>query len=70
MSLMASKLHGVCKRKWNSEHPLILMACIFCLKHRCIKAKEIKKRIAMPLDLWNQGKFDTLIQDIHHHLTC
>ncbi len=28
------------------------------------KAKEIKKCIAMRLDLWHQGKFDALIQDI------
>ena len=64
MSLMASELRGVRERKWNSERPLILMACILRRKHGCVKAKEIKKRIATRLDLWHQGKFDALIQDI------
>jgi hypothetical protein len=40
------------------------MACILRRKHGCIKVNEIKKRIAMQLDLWHQGKFDALIQDI------
>ena len=39
-------------------------ACILNCKHRCIKAKEIKKHITMYLDLWHQGKYDTMIQDI------
>ena len=40
------------------------MACILRRKHGCVKAKEIKKCIVMCLDLWRQGKFDALIQDI------
>ena len=64
VSLMASELRGVRERKWNSERPLILMACILRRKHGCVKANEIKKRVAMRLDLWRQGKFDALIQDI------
>jgi hypothetical protein len=61
---MTSELQGICKRKWNSERPLILMACILRCKHGCIKAKEIKKRIATHIDLWHQGKYDALIHDI------
>ena len=64
MSLMASELRGVHECKWNSERPLILMACILCNKHGCVKANKIKTRIVMRLDLWHQGKFDALIQDI------
>ena len=47
VSLMASKLRGVRERKWNSERPLILMACILCHKHGYVKAKEIKHRHAL-----------------------
>ena len=64
MSLMASELRGRCECKWNSEHPLILMACILRRKHFCIKSNEIKKRVAMQLNLWHQGKCEGLIQDI------
>ena len=64
MSLMASELRGVRECKWNSERPLILVACILCRKHRCVKAKEIKKRIATRINLWRQGKYDALIHAI------
>ena len=61
---MAFKLQGVRKHKWNSERPLILIPCILHCKHGCIKAKEIKNRVAMRLNLWRQEKYDALIQDI------
>ena len=54
VSLMASELQGVRERKWNSERPLILMACILCRKHGCVKANEINRCIAMGLNLWRQ----------------
>ena len=40
------------------------MACILCRKHGCVKAMEIKKCIVTCLNLWYQGKYDALIQDI------
>ena len=40
------------------------MACILRRKHGCVNANEIKKHIATCLDLWHQGKYDALIQDI------
>ena len=40
------------------------MAYILRRKHGCVKAKEIKKCIATGLNLWHQGKYDALIQDI------
>ena len=64
MSLMVSKLRGICKCKLNSERPLILMACILCRKHGCVKAKEVKKCIATCINLCHQGKYDALIQDV------
>jgi len=64
VSLMAYELCGVRERKWNSERPLILLACILRRKHGCVKAKEIKKRITTCIDLWRQGKYDALIHDI------
>ena len=52
----------------SNRHTFILgikrLSCILHHKHRCVKAKEIKKHIATCLNLWRQGKFDALIQDI------
>ena len=64
VSLMTSELRGVRERKWNSERPLVLLACILRHKHGCVKAKDIKMRIATRIDLWRQGKYDALIHDI------
>ena len=64
VSLMASELRGVRERKWNSERPLILMACILRRKHGCVRAKDIKTRIASRIDLWRREKYDALIRDI------
>ena len=64
VSLMTAELRGVRERKWNSERPLVLLACILRRKHGCVKAKDIKMRIATRIDLWRQGKYDALIHDI------
>jgi hypothetical protein len=40
------------------------MACILRRKHGCVKAKDIKTRIATCIDLWRQEKYDALIHNI------
>ena len=60
----ATELRGVRERKWNSERPLMFVACILRRRRGCVKAADIKRRIEKRLSLWQEGRFDALIQDI------
>ena len=61
---LAAELRGVRERKWNSERPLVFAACILRRRHGCVKAADIKRRIDQRLSLWQEGRFDALIQDV------
>ncbi len=61
---LAAELRGVRERKWNSERPLAFAACVLRRRHGCVRAADIKRRIEKRLSLWQEGRFDALIQDI------
>ena len=60
----ADLLRGVRERKWNSEVPMIFLACILRRNLGDFKAAKIKRRINQRLDLWDEGKVSTLVSDI------
>ena len=64
VSTYAKELRGVRERRWNSERPLCFLACVLKRRPDCTRSADIKCRIENRLRLWEEGKFDALIQDI------
>ena len=63
VSLWAKELRGVRERKWNSERPLVFLAVVLRRRPGCTRSRDIKRRVEHRLALWEQGKFDALVQD-------
>jgi hypothetical protein len=59
----AELLDGVIDRRWNSEKPLVFLACILRRRQGCIRSKDIRRRIENRLELWEDGKFNALVQN-------
>ena len=66
----ARELRGVRERKWNSERPLCFLACVLRRRSDCTRSQDIKRRIENRLRLWEDGKYDALIQDITSAALC
>ena len=64
VSTMAKEFTGVRERKWNSERPLIFAACILRKSHGVIRAADIRRRVERRLEMWTDGDYDALVQDI------
>ena len=57
-------MRGVIDRRWNSELPLVFAATILRRNAGTIKAAQIKKRVEQRLDLWEEGRIESLICQI------
>jgi hypothetical protein len=55
---------GVRKRRWNSVRALIFAACVLRKSPGVIRARDIKRRVERRLQLWTDGHYDALVQDI------
>ena len=64
VSTLAKEFTGVRERKWNSERPLIFAACILRKSRGVIRAADIRRRVERRLEMWTDGDFDALVQDI------
>ena len=53
-----------CERKWNSERTLIFAACVLQKSPGIIRAHDIKCREERRLNLWIDGNYNALVQDI------
>ena len=60
----ARELKGVRERRWNSERPLVFLTCILRRRPGCTRSKDIKRRVENRLRLWEEGKYDALVQDV------
>ena len=54
------EFEGVRLRKWNSERVICFLAAILWKEPGKQKYSEVRKLIAMRLQLWEQGRFSTL----------
>ena len=59
---------GVRERKWNSERPLVFVATILQKTPGVRRAKDIRRRLARRMDLWDQGVHSALIDDTEDEL--
>ena len=64
VSTMAREFTGVRERKWNSERALIFAACVLRKSPGVVRARDIKRRVERRLNLWVDGQYDALVQDI------
>jgi hypothetical protein len=64
VSTLAKEFGGVRERKWNSERTLIFAACVLHKSLGVIRSRNIKRRVERRLQLWTDGHYDALVQDI------
>ena len=64
IATLAAEFQGIQDRKWNSERPLIFPAVILLTCPDVRWAKDIRQRILQRLDLWDQGKYLALVQNL------
>ena len=64
ISKFAALMRGVIDQRWNSELPLVFDAAILCCNVGTIKAAQIKKRVEQRLDLWEEGRIESLVCQI------
>ncbi len=50
--------------RWNSECALIFAACVLRKSPGVIRAQDIKRRVERWLQLWTDGHYNALVQDI------
>ena len=60
----AIELQGVKDGKWNSERALVFPKLILQNTPEIKSAGDIRRRIEQRMDLWDQGKFASLLDDI------
>jgi hypothetical protein len=59
---LAELVNGIRARKMNAEKFIVFQIVIMQRSRDVKQAKDINKRISMPLDAWEEGKFKMLIQ--------
>jgi hypothetical protein len=64
VSRMAREFGGVRKQRWNSKRALIFAACVLRKSPGVIRAHDIKRRVERRLQLWTDGHYNALMQDI------
>ncbi len=61
---LAKEFGGIRERKWNSKRALIFGACVLCKSPGVIRLCDIKRRVERRLQLWTDGHYNALMQDI------
>ena len=64
VSTLAGEFRSVRERRWNSERALIFAACVLRKSPGVIQSRDIKRRVERRLQLWTDGHYDALVQDI------
>jgi hypothetical protein len=64
LSTMGREFGGVHERRWNSERTLVFAACVLRKSPGVIRARDIKRRVERRLQLWTDGHYNALVQDI------
>ena len=62
-ALMAADWRGVLNRKWNYKIPLVLVHVVLKRTQGARKAREIRARINLWVDLWERGIHTGLVED-------
>ena len=62
--MLAGEFRGVREQRWNSERTLIFAVCVLCKSPGMIQSHDIKRRVEGRLQLWTDGQYNALMQDI------
>ena len=65
---LAKEFRGVRDRKWNSERPLVYAKAILQTTPGVKRAKDIRARLEKRMDLWDEHKFRTLVNDVEEEV--
>jgi hypothetical protein len=60
---LTNEFRGARERRWNSERPLVFAATILQSTTGVRRSKDIRRRLARRMDLWDQGCFVALVDD-------
>jgi hypothetical protein len=63
LTILAAEFRGIRERLWNSERPLMFAATVLQTTQGVRRAKDICRRLAQRMDLWDQGYFKALVDD-------
>ena len=61
--MLTNEFRGARERHWNSEKPLVFVATILQTTPGVRRAKDIRRRLANRMDLWDLGCFAALVDD-------
>ncbi len=64
VSTLAGGFRGIRERRWNSKRALIIAACVLWRSPGVICSQDIKRRVERHLQLWTDGHYNALVQDI------
>ena len=60
---LAAELDGVREGKWNSERPLVFFAVMLQRSPGVTRAKDIRAAIQQRLRMWQEAKYDALVDN-------
>ena len=63
LTILVAKFRGVRELHWNSERPLVFIATVSQTTQGVRRAKDICRRLAQRMDLWDQGHFKAVVDD-------
>ena len=68
MKILVQKIASVRQREWKSERFQVLAALILQTTHGTTRAQDIRKRLTQRMDMWDKGKYDTLVDETDNEL--
>ena len=63
LTRLIAEFQGVRERAWNSERIIVFIVVVLRSSTAVKRARDVRKRIDMRLDLWDEGFFDALVDD-------
>ena len=68
IQMLTNEFNGVRERRWNSERPLVFATAILQTTQGVRSSQAIRSRLAQRMDLWDQGHFVALVDDVEAEL--
>ena len=63
LTRLAAEFRGVRERKWNSERVVVFLLVVLRRTAIVKRARDVRRRVEMRLDLWEQGCHSALVDD-------
>ena len=63
MNALVGELQGICDRRWNSERFIVFQTVTLQRARHVTASRDIRRRIAKRLDVWEARRFAMLVED-------